>query len=129
MSQPLWLTIEPHPEEMLLSLHEPFRGSVLRARLPLCPCQPRALATLLESLVARYGRPLVAVLDADAQDVRQHGERWGPAFWGNWTRPTSRYGGRAGRRRSGVTASWVGWTISVLPRAWSLWRREVVNDQ
>jgi len=76
MSQPLWLTIEPHPEEMLLSLHEPSRGSVLRARLPLCPCQPRALATLLESLVAWYGRPLVAVLDADAQDVRQHGERW-----------------------------------------------------
>lgn len=76
MSQPLWLTIEPHPDEVLLSLHEPGRGSILRARLPVCPHQPRALATLLESLVAWYGRPLVAVLDADAQDVRQHGERW-----------------------------------------------------
>lgn len=76
MSQPLWLTIEPHPDEVLLSLHEPGRGSILRARLPVCPQQPRALATLLESLVAWYGRPLVAVLDADAQDVRQHGERW-----------------------------------------------------
>jgi len=76
MSQPLWLTIEPHPAEVLLSLHEPGRGSILRARLPVCPHQPRALATLLESLVAWYGRPLVAVLDADAQDVRQHGERW-----------------------------------------------------
>lgn len=76
MSQPLWMTIEPHPDEVLLSLHEPGRGSILRARLPVCPHQPRALATLLESLVAWYGRPLVAVLDADAQDVRQHGERW-----------------------------------------------------
>jgi hypothetical protein len=44
--------------------------------VPLCPSQPRALATLLESLVAWYGRSLVAVLDADAQDVCQHGERW-----------------------------------------------------
>lgn len=26
--------------------------------------------------MAWYGRPLVAVLDADAQDVRQHSERW-----------------------------------------------------
>jgi hypothetical protein len=76
MSQPLWLTIEPQSNEVLLSLNEPGRGSILRARLPLCPRQPRALATLLESLVAWYGRSLVAVLDADAQDVRQHGERW-----------------------------------------------------
>ncbi len=76
MSQPLWLSIEPCRTEVRLSLSEPGRGTVLRARLPLCPSQPRALATLLESLVAWYGRSLVAVLDADAQDVRQHGERW-----------------------------------------------------
>jgi hypothetical protein len=76
MSQPLWLSIEPSPTEARLSLNEPGRGTVLRARLPLCPSQPRALATFLESLVAWYGRSLVAVLDADAQDVRQHGERW-----------------------------------------------------
>jgi hypothetical protein len=76
MLQPLWLSIEPRQEETRLSLHEPGRGSVLRARMPLCPSQPRALATLLESLVAWYGRALVAVLDADAQDVRQHPERW-----------------------------------------------------
>jgi len=76
MSQPLWMSIEPRPNEVRVSLYEPGRGSVLRARLPLYPSQPRALATLLESLVAWYGRSLVAVLDADAQDVRQHGERW-----------------------------------------------------
>lgn len=76
MSQSLWMSIEPRPDEVRLSLHEPGRGAILRARLPLCPSQPRALATLLESLVAWYGRSLVAVLDADAQDVRQHGERW-----------------------------------------------------
>lgn len=76
MSQPLWLSIEPSPTEVRISLHEPGRGAVMRARLPLCPSQPRALATLLESLVAWYGRSLVAVIDADAQDVRQHGERW-----------------------------------------------------
>lgn len=76
MLQPLWLSIEPRLEETRLSLHEPGRGSVLRARMPLCPSQPRALTTLLESLVAWYGRALVAVLDADAQDVRQHPERW-----------------------------------------------------
>lgn len=76
MSQALWMTIEPRPDEVLLCLHEPGRGPILRARLPLCPQQARALATLLDSLVAWYGRSLIAVLDADAQDVRQHGERW-----------------------------------------------------
>jgi hypothetical protein len=74
------MSIEPRPNEVRVSLYEPGRGSVLRARLPLYPSQPRALATLLESLVAWYGRSLVAVLDADAQDVRQHGERWARLF-------------------------------------------------
>jgi hypothetical protein len=51
-------------------------GAALRARLPLIPAQPRALSNLLEAVVAWYGRPLCAVLDADAADVRRHGDRW-----------------------------------------------------
>jgi hypothetical protein len=70
------MSIEPRSDETRLSLHDPGRGAVLRARLPQVPSQPRALQTLLESLVAWYGRPLSAVLDADAEDVRRHGERW-----------------------------------------------------
>ena len=35
MSQPLWMSIEPRPNEVRVSLYEPGRGSVLRARLPL----------------------------------------------------------------------------------------------
>src|SRR5579872_1069159 len=76
MSQPLWMTIEPGAEETLLALSDPGRGPVLRARLPQIPAQPRALATLLESLAAWHGRSLCAVLDADAEDVRRHGDRW-----------------------------------------------------
>ena len=38
--------------------------------------QPKALALLLEALVAWYNLPLTAVLDADAEDVAHHPERW-----------------------------------------------------
>ena len=31
---------------------------------------------LLEALVAWYGLPLCAVLDADAEDVQRHPDRW-----------------------------------------------------
>lgn len=77
MSQPLWMSIEPRSEETRLGLQVPGWGAALRARLPLVPAQPRALQSLLEAIVAWYGRPLCAVLDADAADVRRHGERWG----------------------------------------------------
>lgn len=76
MSQPLWMSIEPQSEETRLALQVPGRGPALRARLPLIPAQPRALQTLLEAIVAWYGRPLCAALDADAADVRRHGDRW-----------------------------------------------------
>jgi hypothetical protein len=72
----LWMTIEPRETETFLQLSEGKLGLCLRARLPLCPRQPRALAQLLEAIVAWYGRSLTAVLDADAQDVEQHPERW-----------------------------------------------------
>lgn len=73
---PMWISIEPGEQEVRLQLSIAGQGPMLRARLPLVPAQPRALATLLESLVAWHGRALVAVLDADASDVRRHGERW-----------------------------------------------------
>jgi hypothetical protein len=72
----LWMSIEPRETETRLELSEGGRGLVLRARLPQLPRQDRALAALLEALSAWYGRSLTAVLDADAQDVAQHPERW-----------------------------------------------------
>lgn len=72
----LWLTIEPGETETRLQLSEAGGGLCLRARLPVHPHRPRALGQLLEALVAWYGRPLTAVLDADAQDVARHPERW-----------------------------------------------------
>jgi hypothetical protein len=72
----LWMSIEPQATETRLELSEGGRGLVLRARLPQLPQQERALATLLEALSAWYGRSLTAVLDADAQDVAKHPERW-----------------------------------------------------
>jgi len=73
--QPLWITIEPSPSEVRLLLTEPGVGPALKARLPL-PAHARAAPLLLESLSAWYDRPLHAVLDADAEDVRRHPERW-----------------------------------------------------
>jgi hypothetical protein len=70
------MSIEPQATETRLELSEGRRGLVLRARLPQLPQQERALGTLLEALSAWYGRSLTAVLDADAQDVAQHPERW-----------------------------------------------------
>jgi hypothetical protein len=51
-------------------------GAALKARLPPIPSDPRALGLLLEALVAWYGLSLCAVLDADAEDVQRHPERW-----------------------------------------------------
>jgi len=73
---PLWMSIEPGERETRLELSEGQRGLILRARLQPLPRQERALSLLLEAISAWYGRSLTAVLDADAQDVAQHPERW-----------------------------------------------------
>jgi hypothetical protein len=44
--------------------------------LPLTLAQPQALTLFLEALVAWFGLPLCAVLDADAEDVRRRPEFW-----------------------------------------------------
>jgi hypothetical protein len=72
----LWLSIEPMIAETRLMLTQPRLGGVLRARLPSTPHQPSGLRLLLEGLSAWYGQPLCAVLDADAQEVLRHAERW-----------------------------------------------------
>jgi len=72
---PLWMTIEPHPSKVRLVLTEPGSGPSLKAWLPL-PSQARAVPMLLEALCLWHRRPLRAVLDADAEDVRSHPERW-----------------------------------------------------
>ncbi len=72
----LWMAIEPGEQETRLQLSVGGRGVVLRARLPQVPQQQRALALLLEGLASWYGRTLTAVLDADAQDVADHPDRW-----------------------------------------------------
>ena len=73
--QPLWIAIEPTLGEVRLVLTEPGVGPALKARLPL-PVHARAVPLLLEALSAWCHRPLHAVLDADAEDVRRHPERW-----------------------------------------------------
>jgi hypothetical protein len=73
---PLWLSLKPQQTELQLSLSRPTSGPLLRARLPLSPAQPQALTLLLEALVAWFGLPLCAVLDADAEDVRRRPEFW-----------------------------------------------------
>lgn len=72
----LWLSLEPHQKELRLSLSTAASGVILRARLPLALEQPRALPLLLEAIVAWFGMPLCAVLDADAEDVRRRPEFW-----------------------------------------------------
>lgn len=72
---PLWITIEPTLSEVRLLLTEPGSGPALKARLPL-PAHARAVPLLLEALSLWYRRPLHAVLDADAADIRLHPERW-----------------------------------------------------
>jgi hypothetical protein len=76
----LWLSIEPTPNETRLLLSCANFGVVMKARLQPIPAQPQALAQLLEALVAWYGAPLCAVLDADAEDVRRHPDRWAEFF-------------------------------------------------
>jgi hypothetical protein len=72
----LWLSIEPSPQHTRLLLSRASSGIALKALLPPTPAQPKALASLLTALVAWYNVPLFAVLDADAEDVRRHPERW-----------------------------------------------------
>lgn len=77
MSTPILMSIEPRGLETRLMLSVPGERPALRARLSSSPAHPRALITLLESLSLWYGCPLHAVLDADAEDVRRHPEKWG----------------------------------------------------
>ena len=72
----LWMSIEPTPVHTRLLLSRACSGIALKALLPPVPAQPKALAQLLEALVAWYNLPLTAVLDADAEDVHRHPERW-----------------------------------------------------
>ncbi len=73
---PLWISIEPRRAETRLMLTQAPAGTALRARLPVLPAQPCGLTLLLQGLAAWYGQPLCAVLDADAEDVAHHPERW-----------------------------------------------------
>ena len=77
---PLWCALEPNRAETRLLLSEPGVGVRLKARLPLWPKQPGAVLDLLDALSRWHGRPLHAVIDADAEDVRLHPERWARAL-------------------------------------------------
>jgi hypothetical protein len=91
----LWMAIEPREFELRLQLTDPGKGLVMRCRLPQEPAHPRALANLLQAFSDWYGRPLTAVLDADAQDVglrpafyaRMLGELDGERIRVQWSRP------------------------------------------
>ncbi len=74
--QPIWMTIEPRPSGVRLLLTEPGAGPSLKAQLPLPQPDSRGLVLLLEAISAWYHRPLHAVIDADAEDVQRHPERW-----------------------------------------------------
>jgi hypothetical protein len=73
---PLWMSIEPRRTETRLMLTHAPAGTALRARLPVLPAQPCGLMLVLRGLAAWYGQPLCAALDADAEDVARHPERW-----------------------------------------------------
>ena len=74
--QPIWMTIEPRPSEVRLLVTEPGLGPSLKARLPQPAAHSRGLVLLLEALSVWYRRPLHAVLDADAEELGRHPERW-----------------------------------------------------
>lgn len=74
--QPMWMSIESRPSEVRLVLTEPGAGPSLKALLPPPGAHSRAMLLLLEALAAWHQRPLHAVLDADAEDVRRNPERW-----------------------------------------------------
>jgi hypothetical protein len=76
MSIPIWMSIEPRGPETRLMLSLPGDRPCLRARLSSSPRHPRALIALLESLSLWHGAPLHAVIDADAEDVRLHPDKW-----------------------------------------------------
>ncbi len=78
MQQPIWVAIEPKGDRVQVLVSEAERGTVLKARLPM-PKSKHALRMLLEVLSHWMARPLVAVLDADAEEVAAHPERW--AVW------------------------------------------------
>lgn len=75
MLRPLWMSIEPRASEVRLLLSEPSLGTVLKAKLR-PPQHNRALPLFFEAMSLWHRLPLHAVLDADAEDVRLHAERW-----------------------------------------------------
>jgi hypothetical protein len=73
---PLWLTLQPQEDYTQILLSQSGTGTLLKARLACEPMHPGALSKFLESLADWHGRPLFAVLDADAEQVRRSPERW-----------------------------------------------------
>lgn len=102
---PLWLTLQPQVGYTQILLSQSGSGTLLKARLACEPMHPGALAKFLESLADWHGRPLFAVLDADAEEVRRSPERWArmtgeaaqsPAITVEWSAPVQ---GRLGKER------------------------------
>lgn len=76
MSHPLWISIEPVGSEVRMMLAAPAASTIMKARMPNPPAHRRAVISLLEAIALWHGRPLRAVIDADAEDVRQNPARW-----------------------------------------------------
>lgn len=72
----LWLAIEPMAPYTKLMLSRPSVGALLKARLPPKPAHPKAMALLVEALVAWCGEPLCAVIDVDAEEAHRKPEEW-----------------------------------------------------
>lgn len=107
MSLPLWMSIEPRSDETRLMLTEPSERCLLRARLSSRPVHRRSLITFMEACSLWYGRPLHAVVDADAEDVRHDPEKWAALLAGPRSKPRSVGSScvRAGRSRPLPAAS------------------------
>lgn len=102
-SLPLWMTIEPSLTHTQLLLVQPAVGTLLKARLSPTPARPGGLVAVLEALSAWEGKPLSAVIDADAEDVQRHPEAWArlvgearssPHVTVEWSAPPQWKGGR-----------------------------------
>lgn len=73
---PLCLSLEPQIGYTQMLLTMPTVGTLLKARLSSEPAHPGALTSFLQGLALWSGLPLFVVLDADAEEVLRHPEKW-----------------------------------------------------
>jgi len=86
--------------EVTLLVQDEESGDLLKARLPLAPCHPRAMLTLLEGIALWRGKPLQVVLSAGESSVSWLGsDLFGDELWPGESPLVSFTVAHRGRRR------------------------------